>query len=135
MTENSERKFGIMTPQNMLEHLEDFMNFSIGKTEAPLREQTEEQLEKLGDWLYKHKPISRGLKYEGLPENENAALRYKNLDEAKAKFMETLGEYLIYYKENPSAENSHPLFHSLNREMWELFHRKHFTYHFEQFGL
>lgn len=135
LTANTKPEFGIMTPQNMLEHLEDFMHFGIGKTEAPLREQTEEQLEKLHDWLYKNKPISRGLKFEGLPENENAPVRYKNLDEAKQKFMETLTEFLIYYRENPKAEHAHPLFHTINKEMWELFHRKHFTYHFEQFNL
>jgi len=132
---NSQPKFGIMTPQNMLEHLEDFMNFALGKTDAKLSEQPEEQLEKLHDWLYKHKPMAKGLKYHDLPENENAPLRYKNLDEAKQKFMETLSEYLVYYRENPLAEHNHPLMHKLNKEMWELFHRKHFTHHFEQFNL
>ena len=51
------------------------------------------------------------------------------------KFMETLNEFLIYYKENPVAEHPHPLFHNLNKEMWELFQQKHFTHHFDQFNL
>lgn len=134
LTENSERKFGMMTPQNMLEHLEDFLHMATGKTEVEVLETDPERLEKLGDWLYKHKPISQGMKYENLPENENAPLRYKNLDEAKQKFMESLNEFLIYYKENPLAEHNHPRFGNINKEMWELFQRKHFTHHFEQFN-
>ncbi len=135
LTENSEKKFGILTPQNMLEHLEDFLKFSLGKTKVECRTNDEAMLEKLHDWLYKNKPISQGLKYEGLPENENAPLRYKNLDEAKQKFMDTFSEFLIYYRENPEAKHVHPLFCEIDKEMWELFHRRHFTYHFEQFNL
>ena len=62
-------------------------------------------------------------------------LRFKNLDQAKEKLIETLKEYLIYYRENPLVEHYHPRFGMLNKEMMELFHRKHFTHHFEQFGL
>ncbi|MGZ5193452.1 MAG: DUF1569 domain-containing protein [Kaistella sp.] len=42
---------------------------------------------------------------------------------------------MIYYRENPQAEHYHPRFGMLNKEMMELFHRKHFTHHFEQFDL
>ena len=135
LTENSLPQWGIMTPQNMLEHLEDFLKMVIGGEEAEILETDLQQLEKLGDWLYKHKPIAKNLKYENLPENENAPLRYKNLDEAKQKFMESLSEFLIYFKENPTAEHNHPRFGRINKEMWELFHQKHFTHHFEQFNL
>ena len=135
LTPNSTPQWGIMTPQNMLEHMEDFLKMSVGENVVECRTNDEVQLEKLQDWLYKEKPITKDLKYEGLPENENAPLRYKNLEEAKENFLEILKNYLIYYRENPLAEHTHPLFCKINKEMWELFHRKHFTHHFAQFDL
>ncbi len=62
-------------------------------------------------------------------------LKYKNLDEAKTHFIESVKNYQIYYRENPDAEHLHFVFGTLNKEMMELFHQKHVTHHFEQFGL
>jgi oxepin-CoA hydrolase/3-oxo-5,6-dehydrosuberyl-CoA semialdehyde dehydrogenase len=62
-------------------------------------------------------------------------LRHKNLDIAKQSFMDSLKKFSIYYKENPQAEHMNFVFGTLNKEMWELMHKKHFTHHFEQFGL
>lgn len=62
-------------------------------------------------------------------------LKHKNLDAAKASFLEALKNYQIYYREHPEAEHLNYVFGNLNKEMWELMHRKHFTHHFEQFGL
>jgi len=49
--------------------------------------------------------------------------------------MDNLKKFSIYYKENPEAEHMNFVFGKLNKEMWELMHKKHFTHHFEQFGL
>ena len=71
-----------------------------------------------------------------LPEDGSLpALKYKNLDASKTAFMTAVQEFLVYYREHPQAEHLHFVFGKLNKEMMELFHRKHFTHHFEQFGL
>ena len=70
-----------------------------------------------------------------LKEGETPILRYKNLDSAKEELLNTLSEYLIFFREHPKSQNFHPRFGPLNKEMMELFHRKHFTHHFEQFNL
>ena len=62
-------------------------------------------------------------------------LKHKNLEAAKEAFLNAVQEFIIYYKENPQAEHIHFVFGKINKEMWELMHRKHFTHHFEQFGL
>lgn len=134
--ENSERKFGEMTPQLMVEHLEEVLQNGFGELKAEnFPEIPAENLEKLQDWLYSNKEIIQGAKYPLLKDGETMHPKYKNLEEAKEKLLETIKEFLIYYRENPSAEHFHPRFGILNKEMMELFQRKHFTHHFKQFDL
>ena len=71
-----------------------------------------------------------------MPEDGSVPpLVHKNLDAAKQAFIDILKKFVIYYKENPKAEHMNFVFGKLNKEMWELMHRKHFTHHFEQFNL
>ncbi len=136
LSENSERKFGIMSPQMMVEHLEEVVRKGFENTDAKDFEQIpEEQIEKLQDWLYTNNKIRPGAQYPLLKEGETPVLRHKNLDMAKEALLNSLKEFQIYYRENPHAHHYHTKFGMLNKEMWELFQRKHFTHHFEQFGL
>ncbi len=136
LTENSERKFGLMTPQLMVEHLEEVLrNGFVQLNPSDFPEIPEDKLEKLQDWIYTNQKIRPGAQYPMLKDGEMPVIRFKNLDQAKEKLIETVKEYLIYYRENPLVEHYHPRFGKLNKEMMELFQRKHFTHHFEQFGL
>lgn len=136
LSENSEKKFGIMSPQMMVEHLEEVVRKGFENTDAKDFEQIpEEQIEKLQDWLYTNNKIRPGAQYPLLKEGETPVLRHKNLDMAKEALLNSLKEFQIYYRENPHAQHYHTKFGMLNKEMWELFQRKHFTHHFEQFGL
>lgn len=136
LSENSEKKFGIMSPQMMVEHLEEVVRKGFENTDAKDFEQIpEEQIEKLQDWLYTNMKIRPGAQYPLLKEGETPVLRHKNLDMAKEALLNSLKEFQIYYRENPHAQHYHTKFGMLNKEMWELFQRKHFTHHFEQFGL
>jgi len=36
---------------------------------------------------------------------------------------------------NPDALKLNPTFGELNKAEWEIFHEKHFTHHFKQFGI
>lgn len=136
LTENTQPKFGKMTPQMMVEHLEETLRYGFtGVKKAEYPDIPEEQLEKLQDWLYTDKKIKQGAQYPLLEEGKLPELRYKNLDQAKEALLDTLKEYLIYYRENPQAEHYNIKFGMLDKEMMERFQRKHFTHHFEQFGL
>ncbi len=136
LTEESKGKFGKMTAQMMVEHLEEALQNGMGQlNSADFPEIPEEKLEKLQDWLYGAEKIRPGVQYPLLKEGEEMKLKYKNLDQAKTALLDTLKEFLVYYRENPGAEHFHPRFGNLNKEMMELFSRKHFTHHFEQFGL
>ncbi|MFN4075948.1 MAG: phenylacetic acid degradation bifunctional protein PaaZ [Cloacibacterium sp.] len=136
LTENTKPNWGKMTAQQMLEHLETTLLYSIGEPEAEKCFTPEEHLEKNQDSLYNHRKMPKDFPAPFLPEDGTLPeLKYKNLEQAKDKFLENLQKYQIYYRENPEAEHMHFVFGKLNKEMMELMHRKHFTHHFEQFNL
>lgn len=136
LTESTKPNWGKMTAQQMLEHLETTLLYSIGEPEAEKCFTPEEHLEKYQDSLYNHRKMPKDFPAPFLPEDGTLPeLKYKNLEQAKEKFLENLQKYHIYYRENPEAEHLHFVFGKLNKEMMELMHRKHFTHHFEQFGL
>ena len=136
LTENTKPNWGKMTAQQMLEHLETTLLYSIGEPEAEKCFTPEEHLEKYQDSLYNHRKMPKDFPAPFLPEDGTLpVLKYKNLEQAKEKFLENLQKYQIYYRENPEAEHMHFVFGKLNKEMMELMHRKHFTHHFEQFNL
>ena len=136
LTENTKPNWGKMTAQQMLEHLETTLLYSIGEPEVEKCFTPEEHLEKYQDSLYNHRKMPKDFPAPFLPEDGTLPeLKYKNLEQAKEKFLENLQKYQIYYRENPEAEHMHFVFGKLNKEMMELMHRKHFTHHFEQFNL
>ena len=136
LTENTKPNWGKMTAQQMLEHLETTLLYSIGEPEAEKCFTPEEHLEKYQDSLYNHRKMPKDFPAPFLPEDGTLPeLKYKNLEQAKEKFIENLQKYQIYYRDNPEAEHMHFVFGKLNKEMMELMHRKHFTHHFEQFNL
>ena len=136
LTENTKPNWGKMTVQQMLEHLETTLLYSIGEPEAEKCFTPEEHLEKYQYSLYYHLKMPKDFPAPFLPEDGTLPeLKYKNLEQAKEKFLENLQKYQIYYRENPEAEHMHFVFGKLNKEMMELMHRKHFMHHFEQFNL
>ena len=136
LTENTKPNWGKMTAQQMLEHLETTLLYSIGEPEVEKCFTPEEHLEKYQDSLYNHRKMPKDFPAPFLPEDGTLPeLKYKNLEQAKEKFLENLQKYQIYYRENPEAEHMHFVFGKLNKEMMELMHRKHFTHHFEQFNI
>lgn len=136
LTENTKPNWGKMTAQQMLEHLETTLLYSIGEPEAEKCFTPEEHLEKYQNSLYNHRKMPKDFSAPFLPEDGTLPeLKYKNLEQAKEKFLENLQKYQIYYRENPEAEHMHFVFGKLNKEMMEMMHRKHFTHHFEQFNL
>ncbi len=135
LTKNTEAKWGTMKAQDMLEHLETTFKYSIGELKTDKCVTPEENLEVYQDSLYNFRKMPKDFPAPFLENGKLPDLKYKNLEEAKENFIETVKNYQIYYRENPQAEHLHFIFGLLNKEMMELFHQKHVTHHFEQFGL
>ncbi len=62
-------------------------------------------------------------------------LVFQSLDLAKENLKVEVENFDWFFKENPSATTLNVTFGPLNYDEWIIFHNKHFTHHFSQFGL
>lgn len=126
--------FGKMTPQHMIEHLMLALSFSNGKSPQPLM--VDERVAK----TIKHytinteREMSVGFKAPMLGD-DLLPLTYSNLESAIEHLREELNSFDLYFKINPNATPVSPVIGELNYNEWIVFHNKHFTHHFKQFGL
>ncbi len=135
LTQKTLPRWGSMNGQEMLEHLEETMKYSTGELVTKECKTSAEHLEKYQDSLYNFRKMPQDYPAPFLEDGKLPELKYKNLEEAKTYFIESVKNYQIYYQENPEAKHLHFVFGMLNKEMMELFHQKHVTHHFEQFAL
>jgi hypothetical protein len=129
----SEAKFGILTPQHMVEHLTITVKLSAGRIPIPVFEPNEKQLARKQALLFTDIPFPQGVKAPGLPDTL-LELRYPDLETAKAELIKSYEAYHLLFQENPTKHTPHPGFGLLNYEEWELFHAKHMDHHLGQFG-
>ncbi|HHH50485.1 MAG TPA: aldehyde dehydrogenase family protein, partial [Saprospiraceae bacterium] len=134
LTENTKAKWGIMTPQHMVEHLEWIYQAGLGKIKT---QQTtpEELIEKYQASLYNYKMLPKQFDHPLLKKGKLEDLRYENLAAAKTALLEAMDEVEIFFKNNPNGTLHQAVFGNLDEYMWELNNRKHFHHHFLQFGL
>lgn len=129
----AEAKFGIMTPQHMVEHLILTLKMSAGRIPIPEIVPTEKQLAQKQALLFTDLPFPQGIKAPGLPDTL-LDLRFPDLETAKAELIKSWDAYQLLFQENPTKQTTHPRFGFLNFEEWERFHAKHIDHHLCQFG-
>jgi len=134
LDEKAKGKWGVMTPQHMLEHMERSLKASVGKITSTVVT-PEERLEKFQDSLWNY--ISMPQEYNN-PDYESGVLKdftHDSFVEAKKALIEAYDDFEAYYKENPNATHANSVFGELDKQHWDLLNRKHFHHHFSQFGL
>ena len=135
LSEDTKPLWGNMTPQHMVEHLEYSTRISSGEIQDIEIATPEKILEKVHNTLYNYNKMPRNFGAPERLEEELKTLSYESLDEAKQKLLEAYDRFEAYFKEHPEATQKNIVFGHLNRYEWNLFHRKHYNHHFEQFGL
>jgi hypothetical protein len=134
LDENTSPRWGKMEPQHMVEHLFQTMLVSFGKIEVKVFS-PEEKLPVLKQILLSEQPLPRNFKAPVHKEGQLPPLLFKNLEDAKAALIQSIEEFEMYYQQHPESKHNHPVFGPLNGEEWSVFHQKHFTHHFIQFGM
>ncbi|HSI91078.1 MAG TPA: DUF1569 domain-containing protein [Adhaeribacter sp.] len=133
LTEATKPKWGIMTPQHMLEHLGNTLIIVSTKKEIPVVTPPE-RLPAYKEFLMSDQPFTHNIpnKFigDGLPP-----LRFENLETAKTKLLAAIESFHNFFARNPEATPVHPFFGPLNYQEWQQFQKKHFIHHFSQFGL
>jgi oxepin-CoA hydrolase/3-oxo-5,6-dehydrosuberyl-CoA semialdehyde dehydrogenase len=133
LDENATPVWGRMTPQHMVEHLTNTLRLATGEIEIPVYT-PENQLASMRNFLMSNRAIPRGVVSPAvggsLPKLKNSSF-----EEARKEFWEKYDAFEKYYEDNPDNTHANPAFGDLNKEEWKQFMKKHFTHHFEQFGL
>lgn len=127
-------KWGILTPQAMIEHIIGSWRISNGKARAKCVVPPE-KLEKLRAFLFSDLPYEKNRKNPIMPVNSSPPHRKPDLESAKTQLVEDINDFFDYHQQHPDAEFIHPVFGKLDKKGWLIFQQKHIKHHFEQFGL
>jgi len=123
--------WGNMNAQQMVEHLIDQVRYTNGvkiPVDTGLPPDFAEQKQK---WIYTSELIPRNVVLGKLSEQ----YIYDELETAKQQLIAELKTFRQYYKANPGIEVLHGGFGMMNYDEWVIWHGKHFTHHFKQFGI
>ncbi len=135
LTDNVKPKWGIMTPQHMIEHLEFTYKIASGEIQDFEVATPEKILEKVHASLYNYEKFPKNTHFPLLEKDKLEDLKHPDLATAIEKFKAQREKYLEYFKDRPDAKLNNMVFGELNRYEWYLLERKHLNHHFEQFGL
>jgi len=128
-------KWGIMTPQHMIEHLEYTYKIASGDIQDFEIATPEKILEKVHNSLWNYEKFPQNSNFPLLEKDTLGDLKYADLETAKNSFKAQREKYLEFFKENPEAKLKNLVFGELNKYESYLLERKHLNHHFEQFGL
>jgi hypothetical protein len=122
--------WGKMRSQQMVEHLIDQVQYTNG-TKVPTCDVPEEEAYKRKRrGIYTDAEIPKNVVLGSLPED----LEYESMEAAINQLMAELEAFDHYFKE-PGRTVLHGGFGPMNYHEWQIWHGKHFTHHFKQFGL
>ncbi len=135
LTENHQAKWGMMTPQHMVEHLEMGLKIAVEEITDFEVATPEKYLDKVQETLYNYEKMPHNFEMPLMKKGALEDLKYEDLSQAKSALMDAYEKFEAYFKENPTAVTKNAVFGALNFFEWKLLNRKHFNHHFEQFGL
>jgi len=128
-------KWGTLTPQHMLEHLELSYRIASGEIQDFEIATPEKYIEKVQETLYNYESMPQGFDFPLSKKGVLEKLNHENLQVAKLKLIEAREAYLAFFKEYPKVTTKNVVFGDLEKFDWYLLERKHLNHHFKQFGL
>ncbi len=134
LSDKTPAKWGMMTPQHMVEHLIFHFQTAMGQIEMTLTT-PEEKLEKWQESLWNYIPMPENFKHPKLDPEAPMPLGFGSLKEAIQALDKAFDEYQVYFKSKPGVTHPNAVFGHLDKTHWDLLGRKHFDHHLKQFGL
>jgi len=135
LTVNHKANWGTMTPQHMVEHMEDQFRIASGQRQDFEISTPTEHLDKWRETIFNHKPMPKDHKHPLMKKGSNEDLRHPDLETAKARLKEAMDAYEQYFRENPEERTRNAVFGMMDKFEWDLLSDKHFSHHFNQFGI
>lgn len=134
LAESTQPKWGKMTAQHLVEHMEFFTQMALGNIETEITT-PEKYMEKTQDSLWDYRSMLKEFDHPALKKGEVEDLRFGNLEEAKDAFWKAYEALEIWFKENPKGTVKNTVFGWLTEYEFQLLNRKHWAHHLEQFGV
>ena len=124
--------WGAMSAQRMIEHLTDSVQVSSGKIE--LEQITpDDKLDRMISFLESDKPMAKNIEVSFA--GKDVPLRHEEIELAIDELVEEWIDFEELFASEEGLKVPHPYYGPLNFEQWQRLHAKHFTHHFEQFGV
>ena len=133
LNKDAKAHWGKMSPQHMVEHLILAVQMSNGKLKLDCFYPPEKN-PSLKRFLMSSRPMPK-LFVNPVVGKDLRPLKYSSLEEAIEKLKNEIDNYVLFFENNPEAKPVNITFGELNKEEWNVFHKKHFTHHLSQFGL
>ncbi|CAA9237602.1 MAG: hypothetical protein AVDCRST_MAG95-1289 [uncultured Adhaeribacter sp.] len=136
LTPETPAQWGMMTPQHMVEHLQYVTYISTGQDGKTIRIVSPAWARPVLKWfVLGYRPFPKNIKMPGKKIPGLLPLQHPSLDAAKAQLQQTIADTLRYFLLHPGLRTNHPFAGSFSPLDWQIFHQRHFTHHFVQFGL
>jgi Protein of unknown function (DUF1569) len=124
--------WGRMNAQNMIEHLVEAVEYTNGKRVAELQVPVDMADKQRKDLVSSDFVIPNDV--AGYLPDATKAKRFKDLSTAIDELNNELDTFETFFK-TEGATAIHFEFGPMNHREWIIWHGKHFTHHFKQFGL
>mgnify|MGYP002632136383 CR=1 FL=1 len=124
--------WGGMSAQRMVEHLSDSVKVSNGKLELELVT-PEDKFDRMLAFLDSDKPMAKNIEVSFA--GKDVPLRHEEIELAIDELVEEWIDFEELFASEEGLKVPHPYYGPLNFEQWQRLHAKHFTHHFEQFGV
>lgn len=133
LSDNEIGKWGVLSPQGMIEHMTDAFANAYGKIKLPA--QTPESiLPKMRAFALSENLFKENTK-NVLMSEAPAPLRNHTIPEAIAELKKEINAFVHHYQSNPGSKNLNPFFGEFNYEEWLHLLTKHAKHHLTQFNL
>jgi len=131
LKQDTPAKWGNFSAQQMVEHLCDMLKMASGKLKFPLEIQVD-KIDKMQAFLASDKPMAKNIEVSFV--QKTTELRHEEIELAIDEFLLEWIDFEEHFSDE-SVTEQHPFYGDLNFDQWCQLHAKHFTHHFEQFGL
>ena len=126
-------RWGIMTPQQMIEHFADAVKNASGSLLLPTLNEGE-KLEKSREFLMSETPFKQNIDNPLIPK-EGIPHRQPDLQAAINKLKKELDHFFLVFERNPELKTGNAFFGQLDYNMNIQLLHKHAVHHLKQFGL
>jgi hypothetical protein len=135
LTKDTTPFFGKMTAQHMVEHVSYAITFSNGKLPCNLYYPLDKALMIKAVLIYSDQPFPIGFKAPMISKKQLPNLLLADLPTAIEQVFIELADFDKYFSENEGVTPVHPVVGECTKQEWIMFHNRHLTHHFTQFGL